>query len=407
MAGEKTTAQLRAMLHRRALAADPEHARKRRAEGVRERRVIVEPAADGTARLTALGLAPQRAQAVFERVTAIAKARKLSGAAATMDQLRADAVLDLLEGTAIGVRPGPRRGVVELIVGLDTLAGLTDHPGDLHGFGPVAADIARQCAAANLGAQWRFSVIDPQTGELLLHNITRARPHPPAPGADPTVAPRPAPHPASPHPNQHGQASRRRATHARPGAAGPKATRPNTAEQSPAGPGAAGPNTAGPSTAGPTHSRAEHSRAEHSRAEHSRAKDNRARGAGRAQPGQGNGPGQPGQGQPGRTQPGQGQPGGHSRARANQAEHSRAEHSRAKPSRAKPIRAKRNRAEHSRAKDNRAEPSLARGNRAERNRASPRKAVPIQASPRRPSRDRARPRQVSLHRAGRDRVSEE
>ena len=187
-ASGKTTAQLRAMLHRRALAADPEHARKRRAEGVRERRVLVEPCADGTARLTAFGLAPERAHAAFERITAIAKARKLGGATATLDQLRADALLDLLDGTTIDVTPDPRRGVVELLVGLETLAGLDDNPGQLNGFGPVAADIARQCAAANLHAQWRFSVINSDTGELLLHNITRARPTlihqapPPRPG---------------------------------------------------------------------------------------------------------------------------------------------------------------------------------------------------------------------------------
>ncbi|WP_203913335.1 DUF222 domain-containing protein, partial [Rhizocola hellebori] len=111
VAPQKNTVQLRAMLHRRALAADPDHARKQRTQGVRERRVIVEPAPDGTARLTALGLPPERAQAAFERITAIAKAHKLSGATATMDQLRTDALLDLLEGRHIDVTPGPRRGV--------------------------------------------------------------------------------------------------------------------------------------------------------------------------------------------------------------------------------------------------------------------------------------------------------
>jgi hypothetical protein len=160
--------------------------------------------------LTAFGLPPDRAQAAFERVTAIAKARKLSGAAETMDQLRADALLDLLDGTVIDVSPGPRRGVVELIVGLQTLAGLDENPGDLNGFGPVAADIARQCAAANLKAQWRFSVTDERSGQLLFHGLTRVRPTPaptmpsrptagPARNAQPTQtehAPRPAGHSA-------------------------------------------------------------------------------------------------------------------------------------------------------------------------------------------------------------------
>lgn len=198
VAPRKTTAQLRAMLHRRALAADPQHARKRRAEGVRERRVVVEPAADGTATLTAFGLPPERAQAAFERVTAIAKARKLSGAAATIDQLRADALLDLLDGTHIDVTPGPRAGVIELLVGLETLAGLDDNPATLHGFGPVAADIARQYTAANHGAQWRFSIID-HDGQLLFHHHTHTRPTPPHTPTPPTQT-EPTPNPPTPPP---------------------------------------------------------------------------------------------------------------------------------------------------------------------------------------------------------------
>src|SRR5262245_9791909 len=39
----KTTGQLRDRLHRRALAADPAHARRRRERAVKERRVVLEP----------------------------------------------------------------------------------------------------------------------------------------------------------------------------------------------------------------------------------------------------------------------------------------------------------------------------------------------------------------------------
>ena len=223
VAPQKTTAQLRAMLHRRALAADPAHAHNRREQGVRERRVIVEPAADGTARLTALGLAPDRAQAAFERVTAMAKARKLSGAVGTMDQLRADALLDLLDGTQIDALPGPRRGVVELIVCLETLAGLDENPGALNGFGPVAADIARQCAAAHLNAQWRFSVIDRETGQLLFHTTTRARPEPPRATSTPPQA--------STRPAQTGPASSPSRARARP--APPRAASTSPAQTGP------------------------------------------------------------------------------------------------------------------------------------------------------------------------------
>src|SRR5688500_14931840 len=156
VAGDKTTSQLRDRLHRRALAADPEHARKRRRRAQTERRVILQPAPDGTATLTALGLCPARAAAAFARITAIAKARKAGGAQETMDQLRADVLLDLLEG--VGAPAG--RGVVDLTVGLETLAGLDEQPALLGGFGPIGADIAPQWVKHHPGYLWRVELID-------------------------------------------------------------------------------------------------------------------------------------------------------------------------------------------------------------------------------------------------------
>ncbi len=232
VAPHKTTAQLRGMLHRRALAADPAHARKRRENGFRDRRVTVEPSPDGTARLTAFGLPPERAQAAFERITAIARARKLSGATATLDQLRTDTLLDLLDGTHLDTTPGPRRGVIELIVGLETLAGLNEDPGTLQGFGPVAADIARQCAAANLGAQWRFSILDPD-GQLLLHATTRARPTTPT-----TPPPNPGPHQTRRQPS--------------PPTPSPSTPSPSTPSPSTPSPSTPSPATPSPTTPGPT-----------------------------------------------------------------------------------------------------------------------------------------------------------
>jgi hypothetical protein len=71
--------------------------------------------------------------------------------------------------------PAPRRGVIDIQIPLTTLLGLTDFPGDLAGFGPVIADIARQVVAEQPDATWRFSVYD-QLGELMSHGITRRRP---------------------------------------------------------------------------------------------------------------------------------------------------------------------------------------------------------------------------------------
>jgi hypothetical protein len=71
--------------------------------------------------------------------------------------------------------PAPRRGVIDIQVPLTTLLGLTDLPGDLAGWGPVIADIARQVVAEQPDATWRVSVYD-QLGELISHGITRRRP---------------------------------------------------------------------------------------------------------------------------------------------------------------------------------------------------------------------------------------
>jgi hypothetical protein len=71
--------------------------------------------------------------------------------------------------------PGPRRGVVDIQVPLTTLLGLTQLPGELAGWGPVIADIARHVADQQRSATWRFSVYS-ATGELVHHGVTRRRP---------------------------------------------------------------------------------------------------------------------------------------------------------------------------------------------------------------------------------------
>jgi hypothetical protein len=216
-----TTGQLRARLRRLVLAADPEAARRRCAAGLRGRRVEVLDGHDGTGEVWGRGLAPQGVAAAWERLTAIARAARGAGDGRTIDQLRADALLDLLvgEGVAVGdpvschtaglvpapptspavsppaALPGPRRGVVELQVPLTTLMSLTRLPGDLAGFGPVIADVARQVAQQHHDGVWRFSVYN-EIGHLLSHGITTARPTSDRPPAN-----RPAPRAAARRPS--------------------------------------------------------------------------------------------------------------------------------------------------------------------------------------------------------------
>jgi len=75
-----------------------------------------------------------------------------------------------------GVRPAPRRGVVDLQIKLSTLMCLDEDPGLIPGWGPVIADIARQVAFdQEYNPAWLWSVTD-ERGNLLHHGHTRRRP---------------------------------------------------------------------------------------------------------------------------------------------------------------------------------------------------------------------------------------
>jgi hypothetical protein len=101
-ASRLTTAQLRARLRRLLIAVDPQAAAARARQGISERRVAAY-GDDGThlAALAGYELAPHRVAAVMERLDAIARASKAAGDGRSMDQLRADAFLDLLSGEGI------------------------------------------------------------------------------------------------------------------------------------------------------------------------------------------------------------------------------------------------------------------------------------------------------------------
>ena len=111
---------------------------------------------------------PRRRDAARQR---LARSLRANGETRTMDQLRADV---LLEGTGMAGRSS--RGVVDIRVDLATLTQLSDAPGQLAGCGPVIADIARQVAAARRDAEWRVVVTDPDTGDVVHDSTTRRRP---------------------------------------------------------------------------------------------------------------------------------------------------------------------------------------------------------------------------------------
>jgi len=212
-AEEWTASQLRSRLTKAVLDADPAAAKTRYERSVEQRRLSLTANDDTTACLSGIFLPAAKVAAGFERVDAIARGLKRDGETRTLDQLRADVFCDLLAGISPASGPVVRAGVVELLVPLTTLIGLSDGSGTLAGYGPVIADIARQVAAQSAEAQaaqttratrpgaavspdaglaataeaagdvlapqppvrWRYRVHD-EDGSLLYHGTTRARP---------------------------------------------------------------------------------------------------------------------------------------------------------------------------------------------------------------------------------------
>jgi hypothetical protein len=224
-----TTGELAARIKRLAIALDPEWAARRYATAVRERNVIGYLDPDGTATVTGSGLPVEQAANACAHVEELARAAKRSGYPGRIGPLRADIYLGLLDGrwqhhtpdqiiadllthatdhaqsaaepdhadvddVDDGIAPGapdpdPAAGAgagdspaqpaqrvgVEVRVGLSTLLGLDQHVGEVTGWGPIPAQVARTMVAAQRAATWRFAITDP-AGQLLLAGITRRRP---------------------------------------------------------------------------------------------------------------------------------------------------------------------------------------------------------------------------------------
>ena len=175
-AGGLTTGELKARLNRIVIEADPGGAQERYESAVKDRRLIPEPTTDGTANLLGLDLPPHRVTAATRHINHLARSLKTKDEPRTMDQLRADVYLDLLLGTANNGKNTVAPGAVHIQSDLDTLIGYAADPGELNGYGPVIADIARQVAEQQEDAEWRWSVTDPKTGEVIHDGITRRRP---------------------------------------------------------------------------------------------------------------------------------------------------------------------------------------------------------------------------------------
>jgi hypothetical protein len=86
----------------------------------------------------------------------------------SMDMRRADALAAIaamaLAAESSEVTPHRRPISINVTVDLPTLLGLAENPGELGGYGPIPASIARELAA---DGQWRRFITDPLSGTLL------------------------------------------------------------------------------------------------------------------------------------------------------------------------------------------------------------------------------------------------
>ncbi len=176
-AGELTTGQLRARLQRLVIEADPGAAEEKRERSVAERWTYFEPTPEGTAELHAYGIPVEEAARAGRHINGLAYGLKRGGDKRSIDQLRVDVIVDLLQGKHLGCKAKGKghRGGVHITTSLGTLAKLSEAPGEIEGFGPIAADITRQITTEQADNEWTVAVTC-HHGEIIHVGTIRRRP---------------------------------------------------------------------------------------------------------------------------------------------------------------------------------------------------------------------------------------
>jgi hypothetical protein len=158
-----TTGQLRARVARLVLETDPDGAKSSFREGLEERKVCTYANPDLTGNFVISSADPAALAVARRHVEETARhVRSIDDTGRTLDQIGADVALDLLSGKCGHYRHantvGARR--TNVTVSAETLARLSDQPGELDGYGPVFAEIARKTVRENIDGEWVFTVAD-------------------------------------------------------------------------------------------------------------------------------------------------------------------------------------------------------------------------------------------------------
>ena len=179
----QTTGQLRASARRAALAADPEAASRQREKAEKEARVEVWFEPSGTAALAGRDLRPSDVIEADKRIDALARQLKAAGIEGGLDQLRARAYVALLLGQplpspCLSTATGSATGSVNLTMPLASWLGASEEPGDVAGFGPIAAAESRALAdrlAGERASRWCLTLTG-QDGQAVAHGCLTLRP---------------------------------------------------------------------------------------------------------------------------------------------------------------------------------------------------------------------------------------
>lgn len=169
-APNQTGAQMRQLTNRVVMRVDPEGHRDRAERRKAQRCTGLDRLDEGMARFWAF-LPGELATKCYERVSQIAEAVRTPTDPRTLDQIRADVVADLLLATRDGA--SSVKTEVYVTISAATLMGLSEQPGELAGYGPITADVARELAA---DATWRRLLTEPVTGEPLEFGTSTYRP---------------------------------------------------------------------------------------------------------------------------------------------------------------------------------------------------------------------------------------
>jgi hypothetical protein len=183
-----TPGELRKLMERASIAADPDAAAKRREGKERDARVSSWREPEGTMAIQVSGLNPADAMDAEAAMQDRAQAYRKAGMPGGMDKLRAQAFADKLAGrnplagdTAADTA-APRRvhlTAPEWILPLLTVLGLADNPGEAAGLGAIDPALVRQLAAAAAAAgdqtEWHLSLVNDR-GWVTTHGCPPANP---------------------------------------------------------------------------------------------------------------------------------------------------------------------------------------------------------------------------------------